>query len=83
MIEEMQTGEIINYLRDNRGYHVQVNFTRDMYFTEFKAKFSELSWREFLMYCDHLDNELMFDRAEKYLKQWQTANIIRTSFDKE
>jgi hypothetical protein len=54
-----------------------------MYFTEFKAKFSELSWREFLMYCDHLDNELMFDRAEKYLKQWQTANIIRTSFDKE
>lgn len=82
-VDEMQTGEIINYLREQRGYHILVNLTRDMYQSEFRERFSDLGWTDFLTFCDQLDNELMLERAEKYLAQWHAMNIIRNSFNQE
>lgn len=78
-IDKLETWEIINYLRDERGYHVLVNFTRDMYFTQLGVKFSDEAWKEFLRYADGLDNQQMFERAEEYFRQWEGNKVISRS----
>lgn len=82
-IAELETWEIINYLRDERGYHVLVNFTRDMYFTQFGVKFSDTGWMEFLRYADGLDNQHMFSRSENYFRQWYGDKLINRSMGDE
>ena len=83
IIDDIQTGEIINYLRDNRGCHILVNMTKEMYSAEFGEKFSDIDWTDFVTFCYQLDNDLMYKRAEKYLGQWHTICIIRNSFNEE
>jgi hypothetical protein len=78
-INKLETWEIINYLRDKRGYHVLVNFTRDMYFNEFGIRFSDATWNEFVRYADGLDNQHMFERAECYFRQWYGDKVINRS----
>jgi len=82
-IDQLETWEILYYLRFTRNQHLLVNFTREMYDTEFNLRFSDDEWEEFLMYCDGVDNQAMFPRAEKYVNQWRGDYLLRNFFDKE
>lgn len=82
-VDEMQAGEIINYFREQRGCHILVYHTRDIYQSEFTERFSDLDWTGFLTLCDQLDIDVMFDREEKHLAQWHTMNIIRSFFNQK
>jgi hypothetical protein len=82
-IDQLETWEILCYLRFSRNHHLLVNFTREMYTTEFNLKFSDEEWEQFLMYCDGVDNQAMFNRAEKYVNQWKGDYLLRNFLDKE
>lgn len=80
-IQSMDTWEILDYLRVKRNQHVLLNFSRDMYFNEFNIVFTEENWNEFLRYCDGVDNQLMFSRADKYINQWKGDTMINNFLD--
>lgn len=82
-IDQWETWEILYYLRFNRDQHLLVNFTREMYANEFNLEFSDEEWEQFLMYCDGVDNQVMFPRAEKYVNQWRGDYLLKDFFDKE
>jgi len=75
-ITEMETWQVIEYLRMIRDYHVLTNFTRDMYKNQFNIEFADNEWKEFIAYCDIQDDQQMFVRALKYLNQWKGDNIV-------
>lgn len=82
-IDKMDTWEILDYLRNNRFHHILLNFTRNMYATELNHVFTEADWIDFMMYCDGVDNQAMFSRAEKYINQWKGDRLLNGFLDKE
>lgn len=82
-IDEMETWEILVYLRFQRWQHILVNFSRDMYETELNVKFTEKSWNDFLIYCDGVDNQVMFSRANKYINQWKGNCLLNDFLDND
>ena len=82
-IDQWETWEIMYYLRFRRNQHLLVNFSREMYANEFNLTFSDEEWEQFLMYCDGVDNQAMFTRAERYVNQWKGNYLLRDFFDKE
>lgn len=82
-LKDLETWEILDYLRVQRFQHVLVNFNKDMYATELNIYFSDENWKDFLMYCDGVDNQAMFSRAEKYINQWKGNCLLNDFLDKE
>lgn len=82
-LKNLETWEILHYLRVHRFQHVLVNFSKDMYATELNVDFSNDNWNDFLMYCDGVDNQIMFSRAEKYINQWKGNCLLNDFLDKE
>ena len=70
-VTALETWQIVDYLRSNRNYHVLINFNREMYRTEFGFVFSDEEWRDFLFFCDGVDNKFMFKRTDDYLALWK------------
>jgi hypothetical protein len=54
-----------------------------MYATELNFDFSDENWKDFLMYCDGVDNQAMFSRSEKYVNQWKGDCLLNDFLDKE
>lgn len=82
-IDEMETWEILSYLRFKREQHILLNFSRDMYATELNHVFTDESWQSFLLYCDGVDNQAMFLRADKYINQWKGDCLLNDFMEKE
>ena len=82
-IDKMETWEILTYLRFKRSQHILLNFSRDMYSSELNYTFSEDEWMDFVMYCDGVDNQAMFSRAEKYINQWKGDCLLNNVLDKD
>jgi len=82
-LKDLETWEILYYLRMHRYQHVLVNYTKAMYATQLNVNFSDENWKDFLMYCDGVDNQEMFTRAEKYINQWRGDCLLNNLLDYE
>lgn len=69
-IEKMDSWEIIEYLRLERGQHVITNGCRTCYKEVFDMEFSDEEWVDYLDFVDEMNEEDHFDRMAEYLEIW-------------